>query len=114
MIGHQSETTEYQLSNALYKKLSLKNKIFYLCRFSWIFTPKDEAYFFKKHLSINIINKTRQDLIKNRFCNRVKKMANNHFLISNIHSREEANGILKKLHLWKQKQSDEIDKYLTL
>ena len=114
MIEHQSETTEYQLSNALYKKLSLKNKIFYLCRFSWIFTPKDEAYFFKKHLSINIINKTRQDLIKNRFCNRVKKMANNHFLISNIHSREEANGILKKLHLLKQKQSDEIDKYLTL
>lgn len=34
LIVHQSKTTEYQLSKALYKKLSLKNKIFYLCRFS--------------------------------------------------------------------------------
>ena len=111
---YQSETTEYQLSKALYKKLSLKNKIFYLCLFSGIFKPKDEFDFFKKHLPKNIINETRRDLIENRFCNRVKKLANDHFLISNIHSRKEANGILKKLHLLKQKQSDEIDKYLTL
>lgn len=110
----QRKTTEYQLSKSLYKKLSLKNKIFYLCRFSGIFTPKDETDFFKKNLPKNIIDETRQNLIENRFCNRVKKLANDHFLISNINSREEVNGILKKLYLLKQKQSDEIDKYLTL
>lgn len=61
-----------------------------------------------------MVHDIRKNLIENKFFSRVKNLASQHFLISNINSREEANGILRKLHLLKQKQSDEIDKYLTL